>query len=115
MSSDSSFVIDTLAEHVWTIVTGFLAAAAGSILFMSRLLVKREVKHMDERHAILMKMNSDVMETNRNLDTRVRYLEANVATRADIDRLYDHVGDTGKQSEARHNQMLELLVKKLGD
>jgi hypothetical protein len=110
MSDDIGFI----HENVGKLVSGFFVVAGSVLVFLSRLLVMREVQRIDDRHNEL----ADAMTKHA---ARVEALSQVFATKADMDRLYSylgrmdaHIADMGRHSEERHEKLFELIARKFG-
>lgn len=118
MSGDSTII----SEHSGTIMSGLFSFIGAILVGISRFLVKREVRHMDERHASLQKqmdegranLQKQVDDINDKHDIRLRAMESTVATKTDIQRLdaksEERIAEMTRLAEARHLQIIGILT-----
>ena len=99
--------IEFLRDHIGKVGSGFLTICAAALLALSRLLVKREVLRIDERHGMLV-------ERAGKLEERMLQVESKLATKEDIREVFERVNSIGDRSEQRHAEIINLIVNKLG-
>lgn len=102
-----SLDLEFLRDHVGKLSSGFLTVCAGALLFVSRLLVKREVKRIDDRHVVLQSVTD-------NLAGRMLRVEGSFATKSDIDKVFERVNAIGDRSEQRHQEIMNLIINRMG-
>lgn len=86
-----------------TWIAGVLAGLSGLFAWSAR----RNLAQLD-------KGNETRDEAHKELSARVRILESNMATRADIDRLDRRLNDMGDTMNEQHGRILEALVRSRG-
>lgn len=102
MSADFDF----LRDHVGKLGSGFLTICAAAILALSRLLVKREVKRIDDRHLALA-LKSD------GLENRMLQVEGKFATKDDVREIFERMNAIGDRSEQRHAEIMSLIISNM--
>lgn len=103
MSADLEIIRDNFGKFG----AAFFSICAAALLALSRLLVKREVKRIDDRHAVLDKASTD-------LEIRVRSVEGRLATKDDIHEVFARMNAIGDRSEQRHTEIMNLIISKMG-
>jgi hypothetical protein len=82
----------------------WLVSALALLLSLVTWGTRRQVKQWDDSQAAQDRRHEA-------LDTRLRSLENQVATKGDITALYERVNSIGEESAARHAEILRLLIR----